>query len=79
MPTSLVTDGAGFIGSDVAEHLIQDGHQVAVLDDLSGGFLDNVPAEATFIRGSVVDAELVDGLFARMTTFIISLPTRRKA
>jgi UDP-glucose 4-epimerase len=64
MSVSLVTGGAGFIGSHIAEHLIQIGHQVVVLDDLSGGFLGNVPPEATFVRGSIVDAELMDRLFA---------------
>ena len=43
MRTSLVTGGAGFMGSHVAEHLLCSGHDVVVLDDLSGGFRDNVP------------------------------------
>ncbi|HUY12653.1 MAG TPA: NAD-dependent epimerase/dehydratase family protein [Terriglobia bacterium] len=64
MPVSLVTGGAGFMGSHVAERLIQDGHEVVVLDDLSGGFIDNVPQGAKFVQGSVVDYELVDRLFS---------------
>jgi UDP-glucose 4-epimerase len=63
MPTSLVTGGAGFMGSHVAEHLLKSGHRVVVLDDLSGGFPDNVPEGASFVHGSVVDHELVDSLF----------------
>ena len=63
MPTSLVTGGAGFLGAHVASHLLDRGHSVVVLDDLSGGFEDNVPAEAVFARGSVTDAELVSRLF----------------
>jgi UDP-glucose 4-epimerase len=60
----LVTGGAGFIGSHLADALIRRGHDVTVLDDLSGGFEDNVPAAATLIRGSIVDATLVDRLCA---------------
>lgn len=43
----LVTGGAGFIGSHVADALVAAGHTVHVLDDLSTGRVDNVPAEAT--------------------------------
>ena len=62
-PTSLVTGGAGFIGAHVCRHLLARGHRVIVIDDLSGGFRENVPTEATFIEGSIVDHELVDSLF----------------
>ncbi len=61
--TVLVTGGAGFIGAHVARHLLDAGHEVVVLDDLSGGYERNVPDGATFVAGSVVDPELVDGLF----------------
>jgi UDP-glucose 4-epimerase len=64
MPTSLVTGGAGFIGSHVAEHLVKAGHRVVVLDDLSGGFEENVPAGATFMKGSILDEKLIHNLFA---------------
>lgn len=61
--TSLVTGGAGFIGSHVTDELINRGHRVVVLDDLSGGFADNVNPQAKFVPGSVVDRELIDRLF----------------
>jgi UDP-glucose 4-epimerase len=62
-PTSLVTGGAGFMGSHVAEQLLRMGHKVVVLDDLSGGFQDNVPANSEFVQGSVLDHELINRLF----------------
>jgi UDP-glucose 4-epimerase len=66
MTCSLVTGGAGFIGSHVAEELLRLGHEVQVVDDLSGGFRDNVPVAARFHEGSVSDPEFVAGLFARV-------------
>jgi UDP-glucose 4-epimerase len=61
--TVLVTGGAGFIGAHVAKHLLDANREVVVLDDLSGGYLANVPEGATFVEGSVTDPELVEDLF----------------
>lgn len=63
MKKSLITGGAGFIGSHVAKHCLQQGHQVVVLDDLSGGFADYLPEEVTFVKGSVTDHALLQDLF----------------
>jgi UDP-glucose 4-epimerase len=63
MPTSLVTGAAGFIGSHVASALLEAGHDVVAMDDLSGGFSDNVPDGALFVRGSVTDSSFVESLF----------------
>lgn len=62
--TVLVTGAAGFIGSHVCAHLLQEGHRVIGLDDLSGGFRDQVPAGVQFVEGSVTDTTLVKRLFA---------------
>lgn len=64
MTVSLITGGAGFIGSHVARCCLDLGHEVIVLDDLSGGFADHVPAGARFIQGSITDEALIERLFA---------------
>ena len=51
----LVTGGAGYIGSVVASALIEAGHDVTVLDDLSTGHADAVPPKASFVRGTLRD------------------------
>src|SRR6202451_4706069 len=63
----LVTGGAGYIGSVVAAQLVAAGHDVTVLDDLSTGHADAVPAGATFVKGTLRDdaaAVLSDGIEA---------------
>ena len=52
----LVTGGAGYIGSVCAAHLVDAGHDVTVLDDLSTGHRDAVPDGARFVQGDVGDA-----------------------
>jgi UDP-glucose 4-epimerase len=49
----LVTGGAGYIGSVVAAQLVSAGHEVTVLDDLSTGYADAVPAGAGFVKGTL--------------------------
>lgn len=63
MRNILVTGGAGFIGSHVAEHLRDSGAAVTVLDDLSGGFEDNLVEGVRFVQGSINDHELIEKLF----------------
>lgn len=63
---ALVTGAAGFLGSHLADYLIDAmGMDVVALDDLSGGFRENVPAKAGFVQGSVTDAALVQDLFRK--------------
>jgi len=62
---ALVTGAAGFLGSHVAEWLIRDGNDVVALDDLSGGYIENVPSEAKWVCGSITDYALLEDLFER--------------
>jgi UDP-glucose 4-epimerase len=59
----LVTGAAGFIGSHVVDDVLSLGYDVVALDDLSGGYRDNVNPEAEFVAGSIFDQALVDRLF----------------
>lgn len=64
MSNILVTGGAGFIGAHVTEQLVKRGYRVTVLDDLSGGFVDNIVTGAELVKGSINDVALIDRLFA---------------
>jgi UDP-glucose 4-epimerase len=57
---TLVTGGAGFIGSNLADALLAQGHEVRILDDVSTGRRENVPDGATLLEGSITDPELLD-------------------
>lgn len=59
----LVTGGAGFIASQIADAFINEGHQVFVLDDLSTGFEKNINSKAKFVKANICDKSL-DKLFA---------------
>ena len=63
----LITGGAGFIGSHLAERLLADGHQVAIIDNLSTGSLENIEsfkdnANFHYTIGSILSRELLDKL-----------------
>ncbi|HTX17214.1 MAG TPA: NAD-dependent epimerase/dehydratase family protein [Bacteroidota bacterium] len=65
MSKALVTGSAGFIGSHVVDELLGMGYEVVGVDDLSGGFRENVNPKAKFVEGSVSSPEFIDALFAR--------------
>ena len=70
---ALITGGAGFIGSHLADRLLADGHQVVVLDDLSTGRHENIEhllgrPDFEFVLGSILNADLLDDCVARCDT-----------
>src|SRR6056297_1952629 len=67
---TLITGGAGFIGSHLADALIARGDEVILLDDLSTGSYENIEhllgrRDVEFILGSILNADLLDGAMAR--------------
>jgi len=68
----LVTGGAGFIGSNVVDRYIAEGHEVVVLDNLSTGLAENINAEATFYEVDMTDREAVEDVFAREKPAVIN-------
>jgi UDP-glucose 4-epimerase len=70
---ALITGGAGFIGSHLADRLLERGDQVVLLDDLSTGRLANIEhldgrSDAEFVLGSILNADLVDHVVSRVDT-----------
>lgn len=65
MSRILITGGAGFIGSHIAELLISRGHQVIALDNEQTGKRANLPPEAEFIYGDVTDPLALEAVFGR--------------
>lgn len=63
MKNYVITGGAGFIGSHIAEHLSKEGHQVTILDSLRTGFEDNLKGlNVDFVKGDIRDENLVNEL-----------------
>jgi len=67
----LITGGAGFIGSHLADHLLLSGNQLVLLDDLSTGRLSNIEhllarSDVEFVLGSILNADLVDSVVSRV-------------
>lgn len=67
----LVTGGAGFIGSHVTEALIGSGHDVAIVDDLSSGRIENLPQGATLYQCDIRDPRLAE-IFAEVRPEVVS-------
>ena len=71
----LITGGAGFIGSHLAQSLLTIGHDVLILDDLSTGAstnLNSIEQKYQFVNGSVLDKKLVESLVEK-SDFVVHL------
>ncbi len=68
----VVTGGAGFIGSHIADALLDAGHEVLVVDDLSTGRRENVPVGARFVEHDIRDADGLRRIFADFRPEMIS-------
>lgn len=64
MARYLVTGGCGFIGSHLVDRLLDDGHEITVLDDLSTGRTDNIPPAVDLVIGDVADSGTVASALA---------------
>lgn len=67
MSRVLVTGAAGFIGSHICDYLTFDRHQVMGIDDLSGGFIENVPERIKFCRMDIRDTHAIEDIFIRFS------------
>lgn len=67
----LVSGGAGFIGSHIAESYLKEGHKVVIVDDLSQGKEQNIPEGATFYRSDILDPRLEE-IFSREKPEVIN-------
>ena len=56
----LVTGGVGFIGSNISKKILNEGHSVAIIDNLSTGHILNIPTEVIFIKGDVLDILIIE-------------------
>ena len=68
----LVTGGAGFIASHVADGYIEQGHDVAIVDDLSRGSESNLNPKARFYRGDILDRAFLETVFHREQPEVIN-------
>ena len=75
----LVTGGAGYIGSHVVLDLIDAGHDVVILDDMSLGCVENIHDKAEFVEGSTLDEAMLDEVLAKNMDAVVHLAAFKAA
>lgn len=73
MSKILVTGGCGFVGTNLVNKLLQDGHQVIVIDDLSSGYKQNLHDNAIFVNGSIEDDDALFKCFNYKPEYLVHL------
>lgn len=68
MANYIVTGGAGFIGSNLSKSLLEQGHTVHIIDNLSGGTKENLPEGASFYEVDITNKEDIDKTFTSIDT-----------
>ena len=71
----LITGGAGFVGTNLANKLLEIGHEVKIFDDLSTGLAENIPKDAQFIEASILDIDKLQSV-AKGIEVIVHLGAR---
>ena len=67
----LVTGGAGYIGSHTVKELLKRGHSTIVIDNLSTGHRESIPAEVLFVKGNVGETEILENVFSNHNIDIV--------
>jgi UDP-glucose 4-epimerase len=75
----LITGGAGFIGSHLVDAALIDGHEVAVIDDLSSGRRENVPGTVRLYEADIRDSRAVGRAFAEFQPVLVSHQAAQKS
>ena len=68
----LLTGGAGFIASNIADAYLQDGHEIAIIDNFETGFRENIPAGAKLFEIDIRDADAVSRAFDEFRPDVVS-------
>jgi len=68
----LITGGAGFIGSNIADAYLNAGHKVVIVDNLCSGKKENIPAKAEFYKADITDAAKIKSVFLKEKPEVVS-------